>query len=47
MKFHKTMNFNYAVVLHRTEEEIGEDNLKNLDIPKGLVDKFEQMEMEK
>lgn len=34
-------NFN-AFEYFRTEEEIGEDNLKELDIPNNLLDKFEK-----
>lgn len=34
-------NFN-AFEYFRTEEEIGEDNLKELDIPDNLLDKFEK-----
>ncbi|KAJ6633307.1 Protein HGH1 like [Pseudolycoriella hygida] len=35
---------NVVDILIRTEEEIGEDNLKDLDIPNELADKFEKMD---
>lgn len=34
---------NVVDVLIRTEEEIGEDNLKTLDIPDDLIEKFENI----
>lgn len=35
---------NVVDILIRTEEEIGEENLKTLDIPSDLVDKFNNMD---
>lgn len=35
---------NVVDILIRTEDEIGEDNLKTLDIPNDLVDKFNNMD---
>lgn len=34
---------NVVDILIRTEDEIGEDNLKSLDVPTDLVEKFGQM----
>lgn len=35
---------NVVDILIRTEEEIGEDNLKTIDIPNDLVEKFNKMD---
>lgn len=35
---------NVVDILIRTEEEIGEDNLKSLDVPNDLVEKFGEMD---
>lgn len=35
---------NVVDILIRTEEEIGNDNLKVLDIPPDMIDKFNQMD---
>lgn len=35
---------NVVDILIRTEEEIGEDNLKELHIPNDVLDKFEKMD---
>lgn len=34
---------NVVDILIRTEDEIGEDNLKTLDIPDDLIDKFDNL----
>lgn len=35
---------NVVDILIRTEDEIGEDNLKSLDVPNDLVEKFDKMD---
>lgn len=35
---------NVVDILIRTEDEIGEDNLKQLDVPNELVEKFDKMD---
>lgn len=35
---------NVVDILIRTEDEIGEDNLKTLDVPNDLVEKFDNMD---
>jgi hypothetical protein len=32
------------VLLYRTEDEIGQDNLRNIDVPPELHEKFEKMD---
>jgi hypothetical protein len=32
------------VLLHRTEDEIGQDNLRDIDVPPDLHEKFQKMD---